>query len=48
LQHADARLVLLTDINIAGALGGLGCYDEALARFLALIDTARALGDRHN
>src|SRR5688572_15061968 len=48
LQHADARLVLLTDINIAGALGGLGCYDEALERFLALIDPARALGDRHN
>jgi len=48
LQHADARLVLLTDINIAGALGGLGCYDEALERFLALIETARGLGDRHN
>jgi diguanylate cyclase len=48
LQHADARLVLLTDINMAGALGGLGCYAEALERFLALIDTARAIGDRHN
>ena len=48
LQHADARLVLLTDINIASALGGLGCYAEAFDRFVALIDTARALGDRHN
>ena len=47
LQHADARLVLLTDINIAGTLGGLGCSGEALDRFVALIDTARSLGDPH-
>ncbi len=48
LQHADDRLALLTEINIAGALGGLGAYGEALERFLAQLATARALGDRHN
>ena len=48
LQHAGARLVLLIDINIATALAGLGCYDEALDRLLALADTARSLGDGHN
>jgi len=48
LQQADDRLVLLTEINIAGALGGLGRYNEALERLLAQRSTARALGDRHN
>ena len=48
LQHADDRLVLLTEINIAGTLGGLGRYKEALERFVAQRATARSLGDRHN
>lgn len=48
LQHSDDRLVLLTEINIAGTLGGLGRYQEALERFVAQRATARALGDRHN
>jgi diguanylate cyclase len=48
MQQADDRLVLLTEINIAGATGGLGCYEEALEHFLAQVGTARALGDRHN
>ena len=48
LQQADDRLALLTEINIAGALGGLGRCEEALERFLAELVTARALGDRHN
>ena len=47
-QQRDDHLVLLTEINIAGALGGLGCYGEALDRFLAQLATARDLGDRHN
>ena len=47
-RQADDRLILLTEINIAGALGGLGKFDEALDRFLAQRPTARALGDRHN
>lgn len=47
-RQGDDRLILLTEINIAGALGGLGSYNEALDRFLAQRSTARALGDRHN
>jgi diguanylate cyclase (GGDEF)-like protein len=44
----DARLELLSDINIAGTLGGQGCFAEALERFLAQIPAARALSDRYN
>lgn len=48
VQEGDDRLLLLTEINTAGALGGLGRFDEALQRFLAQLRTARDLGDRHN
>jgi diguanylate cyclase (GGDEF)-like protein len=48
LQNGDNRLVLLAEVNIADAVGGLGCHDDALERFLAQLPTARALGDRHN
>jgi diguanylate cyclase (GGDEF)-like protein len=44
----DARLALLSELNIAGALGGLGRAAEALERFLAQLDVARAQGDRHH
>jgi tetratricopeptide (TPR) repeat protein len=47
-RAGDVRLALLSDINIAGALGGLGRVTEALERFLAQVDVARAQGDRHH
>ena len=48
LQHADDRLVLLTEINIAGALGGLGATARPSSASSRSLTTARALGDRHN
>jgi glutathione peroxidase len=47
-RAGDVRLALLSEVNIAGALGGLGRVAEALERFLAQIDVARAQGDRHH
>jgi diguanylate cyclase (GGDEF)-like protein len=44
----DTRLALLAAINLAGASGGEGRVDDALAQFLALLPTARANGDRSN
>lgn len=44
----DARLALLAAINMAGALGGEGRVDEALAQFTSLLPIARAQGDRSN
>lgn len=44
----DRRLIMLIDGNIAGALGGLGRLDEALARCVAQLDAARAIRDRQN
>ena len=44
----DARLCLLSEINIAGALGGLGRVAEALERFLAQLAVARMQGDRQH
>lgn len=47
-QVGDARLALLSDINIAGALGGQGRLAAALEQFLQQLPVARALGDRYN
>jgi len=47
-RAGDARLALIAEINIAGALGGLGRHREALARFLGLLDAMRGAGDRHD
>ncbi|MFO1323115.1 MAG: GGDEF domain-containing protein [Burkholderiales bacterium] len=44
----DARLEMLSGINVAGALGGQGRLVEALDRFAALLPAAKALSDRYN
>ncbi|HVF65831.1 MAG TPA: GGDEF domain-containing protein [Casimicrobiaceae bacterium] len=48
MREGDAKLHLLTEINVAGTLGGLGRYGEALELFLARLPSARAMGDRHH
>ena len=48
IASGDRHVALLADVNVAGALGGLGRYAESLARFVDLLGVARQLDDRHH
>jgi diguanylate cyclase (GGDEF)-like protein len=47
-KTGDARLALLTAINLGGVAGGEGRVRDALAQFLALLPVAREQGDVYN